>query len=104
MVSLSSTLVADQLRRMISRANEIGLVEGPVVVRNNSLVSHSQFADYIILFLSEGLSAFSNLLTLLEMFKSILALRVNYQNVDTQELVWVVWRLLRMLPCLILIF
>lgn len=63
--------------RMLSRNKEVGLKTGCVVGQEEVRVSHLQFADDTMLFLSEGSQEFKNSLTLLQIFETIAGLMIN---------------------------
>lgn len=87
------TLVADVLSRLLNRGVERGVVEGIRVGREDVLMSHLQFADYTILFLSEDRSMFRNVLLIFKVFESISGLKnklskssISGINVDANNL------------------
>lgn len=55
----------DVLSRLLSKGHDHGAIEGFRVGRENVVVSHVQFADDNILFLSDDVDKFKNVLTFL---------------------------------------
>ena len=71
------TLVVDVLSRMLARGVETGVVKGLEVGNEGLEISHLQFADDTILFLSEDRDKFYNVLSLLQIFEVVSGLRIN---------------------------
>ncbi|KAJ9691416.1 hypothetical protein PVL29_013559 [Vitis rotundifolia] len=71
------TLVADVLSRMLLRAEEINSLKGFRVGRNNTRVTHLQFADDTIFFSNTSEENLQTLKSLLLVFGQISGLKVN---------------------------
>lgn len=79
--------MADVLRKMVTRATDLGLVEGFTTGREDTIVSHLQFADDTMFFVSRDEEKFYNLANSL-----VSGLKVNMWkcvdgiNLDEQKL------------------
>ncbi|KAM7497251.1 hypothetical protein LguiA_021665 [Lonicera macranthoides] len=70
-------LVADVLHRLMERAEDKNLVEGFEIGRDSVTLSHLQFADDTIFFLSNNEEKFKNLIGILEIFGLVSGLKIN---------------------------
>ena len=79
--------MVDVLRKMATRATDLGLVEGFTIGREDTIVSHLQFADYTMFFVSRDEENFYNLAnSLISGLKVIMSECINGINLDEQKL------------------
>lgn len=70
-------LVADVLNRLVERTNGVGLIEGFKIGRDRVNLSHLQFADDTIFFLSKDACQLKNLVGILDIFGLASGLNIN---------------------------
>ncbi|KAM7480816.1 hypothetical protein LguiB_005399 [Lonicera macranthoides] len=70
-------LVADVLNRLVVRAREMGIIDGFEIGRDKIKLSHLQFADDTIFFLSNDVNKLKNLITILDTFGLASGLHIN---------------------------
>ena len=99
------TIVADVLSRMVTRAEESGLMEGSIVGRERTTMSLLQFADDTIFFSKVSSEFLQKLKLILLVFSWLLGLKINLEkstlssiNVNQESLA----RLATMLDCRVL--
>ena len=73
-------LVVEILNRLLSRALDLGILEGIKIGRQNVSLSHLQFADDTILFCPEDRRIFLNYIRILDCFSLMSGLRINYEK------------------------
>lgn len=71
------TIVVDVLSSLFTRGIDRDFIEGLSVGREQISVSHLQFVDDTILFLSPDLDMFRNVLSILKVFELISGLKIN---------------------------
>ena len=74
-------LVVEILNRLLSRALDLGILEGIKIGRQNVSLSRLQFADDTILFCPEDRHIFLNYIRILECFSLMSGLRINYEKI-----------------------
>ena len=71
------TLVVDVLSRLMEKAQENDLIKGLCIGQEKVEISHLQFADDTIFFLTEDEEVWNNLLQVLNLFCSVSGLKIN---------------------------
>ncbi|KAM2348663.1 hypothetical protein ACFX1X_012268 [Malus domestica] len=71
------TLVVDVLSRLMEKAQETDLIKGLCIGQEKMEISHLQFADDTIFFLTEDEEVWNNLIQVLNLFCSVSGLKIN---------------------------
>ncbi|XP_028113211.1 uncharacterized protein LOC114311295 [Camellia sinensis] len=73
-------IVAEGLNILLSRARQLGLIQGAVVGSSGLRITHLQFADDTILFCNADKEEVGNIKRILRCFEIVSGLRINYHK------------------------